>query len=83
MNILKPEAMDSRDFILGCVPVSSEIGDLVARYQGSISAEHGVGLLKKDDLHYSRSATEIDMIRRIKKAFDPKGLLNPGKVFDA
>ncbi|MCS5587471.1 MAG: FAD-binding oxidoreductase [Porticoccaceae bacterium] len=82
LNILKPEAMDSQDFVASCVPVSSEIGGLVARYQGSVSAEHGVGLLKKDYLHYSRSAAEIDMMRRIKKAFDPKGLLNPGKIFD-
>ena len=47
-----------------------------------MAAEHGVGLLKKDYLHYSRSALEIDIMRQIKKVFDPQGIMNPGKIFD-
>jgi FAD/FMN-containing dehydrogenase len=54
----------------------------LAKYEGSISAEHGVGLLKKDYLHYSRSPLEMDLMRSIKKAFDPNSILNPGKLFD-
>lgn len=54
---------------------------LVARRRGSISAEHGVGLMKKEFLHLSRSAEEIALMRTIKKALDPNGILNPGKVF--
>ncbi|MBM4204697.1 MAG: FAD-binding oxidoreductase [Gammaproteobacteria bacterium] len=50
---------------------------------GSISAEHGVGLEKKPYLDVSRSADEIGMMRKLKQALDPKGILNPGKVFDA
>jgi FAD/FMN-containing dehydrogenase len=57
--------------------------DIVQRYGGSVSAEHGVGLLKKDYLHYSRSETEIAIMRQIKSAFDPLGIMNPGKIFDA
>ena len=82
LNILKPEAMTAEDFVARCTPVSHEIGSLLAHYKGSVSAEHGVGLLKKEYLYHSRSNEEIAMMRNIKKAFDPKGLLNPGKVFD-
>ncbi|MCA9740699.1 FAD-binding oxidoreductase [candidate division KSB1 bacterium] len=53
---------------------------LVARH-GSISAEHGIGLEKKAYLPWCRSAAEIDMMRALKKTFDPKGILNPGRIF--
>lgn len=52
----------------------------VRDYSGSVSAEHGIGTLKRDYLGYSRTAQEIDIMRRIKTALDPKGILNPGKV---
>ncbi|WP_119301401.1 FAD-binding oxidoreductase [Dongia deserti] len=54
--------------------------DEVRRIGGSISAEHGIGTLKRAYLDHSRSAAEIDVMRRIKAALDPKGILNPGKV---
>lgn len=54
---------------------------VVARRRGSISAEHGIGSLKIPFLHYSRSEAEIALMRAIKKAMDPKGILNPGKLF--
>jgi FAD/FMN-containing dehydrogenase len=52
----------------------------VRRIGGSISAEHGIGTLKRDYLGHSRTTAEIDVMRRIKAALDPKGILNPGKV---
>ena len=82
LNILKPELLSLDQFYNKCVNVSAEIGQLLAKYDGSISAEHGVGLLKKDYLHYSRSAVEMDMMRSIKRAFDPNHIMNPGKLFD-
>ena len=53
---------------------------LVAEHGGSISAEHGIGTLKRDYLGYSRKPEEMDVMRRIKSALDPNGILNPGKV---
>lgn len=53
----------------------------VAQWQGSVSAEHGIGLLKKAYLGYSRNEAELALMRKLKEALDPKGILNPGKVF--
>lgn len=52
---------------------------LVAVENGSISAEHGLGVMKAPHIHYSKTAESIEMMRRIKKLFDPKGLMNPYK----
>jgi len=82
LNILKPEGFPVDEFHDNCVNVSAEMGQLLADYEGSVSAEHGVGLLKKEYLHYSRSVAEIDMMRSIKRVFDPNHIMNPGKVFD-
>jgi hypothetical protein len=47
---------------------------------GSISAEHGIGSIKREFLHHSRSAAELALMRLLKSSLDPKGILNPGKV---
>lgn len=82
LNILKPETMEKADFFARCAEVNQWVFDIVQRHGGSISAEHGVGLTKKDYLRYTRSEAEIGYLRAIKKAFDANGIMNPGKMFD-
>jgi FAD/FMN-containing dehydrogenase len=53
---------------------------LVREAQGSISAEHGIGTMKHDELERTAPAVGLDLMRRIKRAFDPAGIMNPGKV---
>ncbi|HYC48171.1 MAG TPA: FAD-binding oxidoreductase [Burkholderiales bacterium] len=60
--------------------VTDLIYDIVQRYGGSFSAEHGIGLAKVAELQRYKSDTELDLMRTIKRALDPRGLMNPGKV---
>ena len=80
LNILKPANMDDAEFHARCHHISPELFREVALRRGSISAEHGVGLLKRDFLGYSRSAQEIAAMQAVKQVFDPNGVLNPGKL---
>jgi len=82
VNVLKTDTISDSDFWRDCHEADHKMFRLVQKYRGSVSAEHGVGLLKKDFLAYSRSETEIDIMRGIKRVFDPNGILNPGKIFD-
>ena len=82
LNILKPENMGKDDFFSECQVVNKYVFETVQRYGGSVSAEHGVGMTKKPYLHYSRSETEIDYLREVKKVFDPNNIMNRGKIFD-
>lgn len=61
--------------------VEETVYSLLVPYSGSITAEHGVGLEKRAFLHYSRSPEELALMRTLKQALDPQGLLNPGKIF--
>lgn len=81
LNILKPENMPQAEFFSKCTSVNQWVFEIVQRYQGSISAEHGVGMTKRDYLGYSRSAAEIALMKSIKAVFDPNGIMNPGKIF--
>ena len=81
INALKPEGSSMEDFVARCEAVNKILFTEIQKIGGSISAEHGVGLLKKPYLEYSRSAEEISLMKEIKQAFDPKGILNPGKIF--
>lgn len=80
INILRPQGMSKEDFVQECRKVDVLVFETVQKYQGSISAEHGVGLTKKSFLHYTRSAAEIELMKGIKKVFDPDNIMNPGKV---
>jgi len=80
LNILKPGDWDVETFKRKCEGVSESVMAIVARFEGSVSAEHGVGLLKRDQLGFTRSEAEIALMRAVKKAFDPNNIMNPGKL---
>ncbi len=81
LNILKPDNLSKDEFFAQCAVVNQWVFETVEKYNGSISAEHGVGMTKRDYLHYSRSAEEIAYMQAIKAVFDPNGIMNPGKIF--
>lgn len=64
------------------IAISDIVYATVREFGGTISAEHGIGLLKKPYLHYTRTRQELALMRRLKRALDPGNLLNPGKVVD-
>jgi FAD/FMN-containing dehydrogenase len=80
INILRPEGMSKENFVTECRKVDEMVFKAVQKQMGSISAEHGVGLTKKSFLTYTRSPEEIELMRAIKKVFDPDLIMNPGKV---
>ena len=82
INLLKPIHMDSEEFREVCKIISKSIFNLVKSFGGSISAEHGIGLTKKPYLNYSRDEAELNYMRGVKRLFDPKNIMNPGKLID-
>ncbi len=83
MNVLRPEQWSVEEFHRAGKLLSPRVFELVKRHGGSVSAEHGVGLLKRDDLGWSRGPRELAMMAAIKQQFDPDGILNPGKMLAA
>lgn len=81
LNILKPENLGKDEFFAKCATVNQWVFETVQKYNGSISAEHGVGMTKRDYLTYSRSPVEIEYMKALKAVFDPNGIMNPGKIF--
>ncbi len=79
-NQSKPAAQANADFIEQSGAVNRIVHDLVHELSGSISAEHGLGQLKRLEIRRYKSAVELELMRRVKAALDPQGLLNPGKV---
>lgn len=81
INVLRPEGMAEQEFIGRCEQVTQVLSDVLARHGGSISAEHGIGLVKKPYLQGTRSVAEIEVMRGIRRVLDPDGIMNRGKVF--
>jgi FAD/FMN-containing dehydrogenase len=79
-NVAAPEGCDAPEFLANTPQVNRIVHDRVVAAGGSISAEHGIGQLKRDELAHYKSPIELALMRRIKAALDPQGLLNPGKV---
>jgi FAD/FMN-containing dehydrogenase len=82
VNTMKPASMEKDAFLKRCHDADHDLFELVRKHRGSISAEHGIGLLKKEWLKYSRAPGELAILKAMKAALDPQGLLNPGKIFD-
>ncbi len=79
-NIAQPTGMTKQAFLAHWDDVTHAVQDIVIDMGGSISAEHGIGVMKRADLARVKSEVEMDLMRRIKASLDPKGILNPGKV---
>jgi FAD/FMN-containing dehydrogenase len=79
-NLYQPEAMEAAAFLARQPELSRVVHDIVADLGGSISAEHGIGRLRRDDLQRYKPAIELELMRRIKHALDPHDIMNPGKV---
>ena len=79
-NQSKSLASDNAAFLAAQAEVNRIVHDLVHELHGSISAEHGIGQLKRGELLRYKSPLELDLMRAIKRTLDPKGLMNPGKV---
>lgn len=79
-NLSKADALENRDFIARTPDINRVVHDLVDALGGSISAEHGLGQLKREEITRYRSEVELEMMRALKRTFDPQGRMNPGKV---
>ena len=79
-NVSPPEGGSDAEFIARQEEVNRVVHDSVSRFDGSISAEHGLGALKRGEIVRYKSEIELNLMRAIKKALDPKNLMNPGKV---
>ncbi|MDB4927547.1 MAG: glcD2 [Myxococcaceae bacterium] len=82
INVMKPDDLERAEFFARTGEADHALFALVREHGGSISAEHGIGLLKKPYLGYSRAPEELALLRALKVVFDPLGVLNPGKIID-
>lgn len=79
-NLSQPVGADKEAFIARWDEMSAVVHEIVRGLDGSISAEHGIGRMKRDEMAATKSVVEMEMMRAVKRALDPKGILNPGKV---
>jgi FAD/FMN-containing dehydrogenase len=79
-NVSQPVGVDKAAFLARWHEVNDAVHAIVAKYRGSISAEHGIGVLKRDLLPHVKDPTALDIMRSLKRTLDPNNILNPGKV---
>jgi len=79
-NVSPPLGMDEDTFLAMQDDINALVHDAVAANSGSISAEHGIGVLRRDEMLRYKSPVELALMRTIKDAFDPLGIMNPGKL---
>jgi len=80
-NISQPQGMDKDAYLEHWQDFNARVHDIVMEMGGSFSAEHGIGRLKRGDMYRYKSDVEIDLMRALKRALDPDGIMNPGKIF--
>ena len=79
-NVSQPVGADKQAFLARWHELNHRIHTIVMRYNGSISAEHGIGALKREELRAFKQPLALELMRRIKQAFDPKNIMNPDKL---
>ncbi|MBX9634528.1 MAG: hydroxyacid dehydrogenase, partial [Magnetospirillum sp.] len=79
-NLTQPTGAGKQAFLDQWTAMNKLVHDIVAEMGGSVSAEHGIGILKINEMARYKSEVELDLMRRIKTALDPQGVMNPGKV---
>src|SRR5439155_1659004 len=79
-NVSAPEGVAPDVYAKDTAAINRLVHDSVARFGGSISAEHGLGQLKRDEIRRYKSPLELELMRKLNRAFDPHGIMNPGKV---
>ena len=79
-NVMQPEGADKEKFLARWDEVNAVVFAVVRKLGGSISAEHGVGVMKRDILPNYKDPVALDLMRSLKRMLDPNGILNPGKV---
>jgi FAD/FMN-containing dehydrogenase len=82
-NLCPPLGMTAEAFLARTPHVTRAVHDVVAALDGSISAEHGLGQLKRDEIGRYKAALELELMAKVKRALDPLGIMNPGKVVRA
>jgi FAD/FMN-containing dehydrogenase len=80
LNFLKPEGLPVSEFFERCHALDAVMFRVVQSFRGSVAAEHGVGILKREFLPLTRTPEELAMMRLLKQAIDPQGIMNPGKI---
>jgi D-lactate dehydrogenase (cytochrome) len=79
-NVSQPIGADTEAFLNAWHDMNDVVHGVVAEFGGSISAEHGIGVMKRDELVHVKDPVAMQLMRQLKATFDPNGILNPGKV---